>query len=716
MKIRKRNGSEVTFNRQNIVEAISRANEKVRIEDRLTIQEIKDIAKVIEDTCKVSPVAIGYKDIQKMVETEIMKAGKYDVATEYITFRYQKALEERKNTIDDRVLSLLNGENEDIQQENANKNPNIVSTMRDYMAGEVSKDISQRYLIPSDIYDAHKEGIIHFHDMDYFAMPIHNCCLINLDDMLQNGTIISGTQIDKPHTFRNACNIASQIVAQVASSQYGGQTITASHLSKFINVAREYFKKEYPTLTDAQIEDLVKKDIRDGVQTLQYQILTLQTTNGQTPFVSVCLYLNEAENEDEKENLALVIEEILKQRIKGVKNENGQYYANPFPKLLYVLEEDNIHEGDKYYYLTKLAAECTTKRMVPDYISEKVMKKLKVSKKGEEGDCYPCMGCRSFLTPYRDPKTKKPKYYGRFNQGVVTINLPDVALSAKGDLEKFWWILEQRLELCHRALRLRHEHLRGVKSDVAPILWQNGAFARLKKGETIDKLLYNGYSTISLGYAGLYETVKVLINKSITDEEGMELGKKIMQKLNDKCRDWKQVEKIDYSVYGTPIENTTEKFAKCLQRRFGTIPGITDRNYVTNSYHVPVFEKIDAFKKIDIEAELQKLSPGGAISYIETPNMENNVDAILSVIKYIYDNIMYCEINAELDWCHCCGSTGTIKMIRNEDGKFIWHCDQCGNEDLNKMNVVRRVCGYLGNANFMAQGRMGDIHDRVKHI
>ena len=716
MKIRKRNGSEVTFNRQNIVEAISRANEKVRIDERLTVQEIKDIAKSIEDTCKVSPVAIGYKDIQKMVETAIMKAGKYEVATEYITFRYQKALEERKNTIDDRVLSLLNGENEDIQQENANKNPNIVSTMRDYMAGEVSKDISQRYLIPSDIYDAHKEGIIHFHDMDYFAMPIHNCCLINLDDMLQNGTIISGTQIDKPHTFRNACNIASQIVAQVASSQYGGQTITASHLSKFINVAREYFKKEYPTLTDVQIEDLVKKDIRDGVQTLQYQILTLQTTNGQTPFVSVCLYLNEAENEEEKENLALVIEEILKQRIKGVKNENGQYYANPFPKLLYVLEEDNIHEGDKYYYLTKLAAECTTKRMVPDYISEKVMKKLKVSKKGEEGDCYPCMGCRSFLTPYRDPKTKKPKYYGRFNQGVVTINLPDVALSAKGDMEKFWWILEQRLELCHRALRLRHEHLRGVKSDVAPILWQNGAFARLKKGETIDKLLYNGYSTISLGYAGLYETVKVLIGKSITDDEGMELGKKIMQKLNDKCRDWKTVEKIDYSVYGTPIENTTEKFAKCLQRRFGTIPGITDRNYVTNSYHVPVFEKIDAFKKIDIEAELQKLSPGGAISYIETPNMENNVDAILSVIKYIYDNIMYCEINAELDWCHCCGSTGTIKMIRNEDGKFIWHCDQCGNEDLNKMNVVRRVCGYLGNANFMAQGRMGDIHDRVKHI
>src|SRR5574344_213799 len=716
MNIRKRNGSEVKFNRQNIVEAISRANEKVRLEDRLTIQEIKDIAKSIEDTCKVSRVAIGYKDIQKMVETAIMKAGKYEVATEYITFRYQKALEERKNTIDDRVLSLLNGENEEIQQENANKNPNIVSTMRDYMAGEVSKDLSQRYLLPSDIYDAHKEGIIHFHDMDYFAMPIHNCCLINLDDMLQNGTIISGTQIDKPHTFRNACNIASQIVAQVASSQYGGQTITASHLSKFINVARDYFKSEFPTLNDAQIEDLVRKDIRDGVQTLQYQILTLQTTNGQTPFVSVCLYLNEAENEQEKENLALVIEEILKQRMKGVKNENGQYYANPFPKLLYVLEEDNVTPDSKYWYLTKLAAECTTKRMVPDYISEKVMKQLKISKKGEEGDCYPCMGCRSFLTPYRDPKTKKPKYYGRFNQGVVTINLPDVALTAKGDLEKFWYILEQRLELCHRALRLRHEHLRGVKSDVAPILWQNGAFARLGKGETIDKLLYNGYSTISLGYSGLYETVKVLIGKSLTDEDGIVLGKKIMQALNDKCRDWKQVEKIDYSVYGTPIENTTEKFAKALQRRFGTIPGITDRNYITNSYHVPVFEKIDAFKKIDIEAELQKLSPGGAISYIETPNMENNVDAILSVIKYIYDNIMYCEINTELDWCHCCGSTGTIGMIRNEDGKFIWKCKQCGNTDLAKMNVVRRVCGYLVNANYMAQGRMGDIHDRVKHL
>lgn len=645
MKIRKRNGNEVIFNKQNISEAITRANSMIRLEDRLSVSEIKDIAKQIEDKCKQSTVAIQTDDIQNFVEKAIMAVGKYDVATAYIVYRYQKALDTRKNTIDDRVLSLLSGDNEDIQQENANKNPNILSTMRDYMAGEVSKDISQRYLLPADIYKAHKDGIIHFHDMDYFAMPEHNCCLINLDDMLQNGTVISGNTIDKPHTFKTACNIASQIIAQVASSQYGGQTITASHLSKFIPETREYFKQKYPTLSAEQIEDFVKDDIEGGVQTLQYQILTLQTTNGQTPFVSVCLYLNEAENEEAKEDLARVIEEILKQRVKGVKNEAGQYYANPFPKLLYFLEEDNITPDSKYWYLTKLAATCTTKRMVPDYISEKIMKQQKISKKGEEGDAYPCMGCRSFLTPYRDPKTKLPKYYGRFNQGVVTINLPDVALSAKGDIEKFWLILEERLELCHRALRLRHEHLRGVKSDVAPILWQNGTFARLKKGETIDNLLYNGYSTISLGYSGLYETVKVLIDKSLTDPEGMELGKQIMQKLNDKCKAWKQVEKIDYSVYGTPIENTTEKFANSLQRRFGVVPGITDRNYVTNSYHVPVFEEIDAFKKIDIEAQLQPLSPGGAISYIETPNMENNVEAVLSVIQYMYDKIMYAEVN-----------------------------------------------------------------------
>lgn len=645
MKIRKRNGNEVTFNKQNIAEAITRANSMIRLEDRLSVGEIKDIVKQIENKCKQSTVAIQTDDIQNFVEKAIMAVGKYDVATAYIVYRYQKALDTRKNTIDDRVLSLLSGDNEDIQQENANKNPNILSTMRDYMAGEVSKDISQRYLLPADIYKAHKDGIIHFHDMDYFAMPEHNCCLIDLDDMLQNGTVISGNTIDKPHTFKTACNIASQIIAQVASSQYGGQTITASHLSKFIPETREYFKQKYHTLSAEQIEDLVKDDIEGGVQTLQYQILTLQTTNGQTPFVSVCLYLNEAENEEAKEDLARVIEEILKQRIKGVKNESGQYYANPFPKLLYFLEEDNITPDSKYWYLTNLAATCTTKRMVPDYISEKIMKQQKISKKSEEGDAYPCMGCRSFLTPYRDPKTKLPKYYGRFNQGVVTINLPDVALSAKGDIEKFWFILEERLELCHRALRLRHEHLRGVKSDVAPILWQDGAFARLKKGETIDNLLYNGYSTISLGYSGLYETVKVLIDKSLTDSEGMELGKQIMQKLNDKCKAWKQVEKIDYSVYGTPIENTTEKFAKSLLRRFGVVPGITDRNYITNSYHVPVFEEIDAFKKIDIEAQLQPLSPGGAISYIETPNMENNIEAVLSVIQYMYDKIMYAEIN-----------------------------------------------------------------------
>ena len=645
MKIRKRNGNEVTFNKQNIAEAITRANLMIRLEDRLSVGEIKDIAKQIEDKCKQSTTAIQTDDIQNFVEKAIMAVGKYDVATAYIVYRYQKALDTRKNTIDDRVLSLLSGDNEDIQQENANKNPNILSTMRDYMAGEVSKDISQRYLLPADIYKAHKDGIIHFHDMDYFAMPEHNCCLINLDDMLQNGTVISGNTIDKPHTFKTACNIASQIIAQVASSQYGGQTITASHLSKFIPETREYFKQKYPTLSAEQIEDFVKDDIEGGVQTLQYQILTLQTTNGQTPFVSVCLYLNEAENEEAKEDLARVIEEILKQRVKGVKNESGQYYANPFPKLLYFLEEDNITPDSKYWYLTKLAATCTTKRMVPDYISEKIMKQQKISKKGEEGDAYPCMGCRSFLTPYRDPKTKLPKYYGRFNQGVVTINLPDVALSAKGDIEKFWLILEERLELCHRALRLRHEHLRGVKSDVAPILWQNGALARLKKGETIDNLLYNGYSTISLGYSGLYETVKVLIDKSLTDSEGMELGKQIMQKLNDKCKAWKQVEKIDYSVYGTPIENTTEKFAKSLQRRFGVVPDITDRNYITNSYHVPVFEEIDAFKKLDVEAQFQPLSPGGAISYIETPNMENNAEAVLSVIQYMYDKIMYAEIN-----------------------------------------------------------------------
>lgn len=724
MIIRKRNGSEAEFKKSNIINAISKANAKVRMDDRLTTTEIKEIAKNIEDKCKQATVTITHLDVQGMVERAIMAAGKYDVATEYITYRWMKALENRTNTTDDRILALLSGNNEEIKQENANKNPTIVSTMRDYMAGEVSKDISQRYLVPADIWKAHKDGIIHFHDMDYFAMPIHNCCLINLDDMLQNGTIISGTTIDKPRTFQTACNIASQIVAQVASSQYGGQTISATHIAKFVKESRAYFRKKFkdelPDLTDDQLNRLVEaetlRDIKNGVQTLQYQILTLQTTNGQTPFVSVCLYLNEAENEEDKEDLALVIEEILKQRMQGVKNEVGTYYANPFPKLLYVLEEDNIHEGDKYYYLTKLAAECTTKRMVPDYISEKIMKQQKISKKDEEGDCYPCMGCRSFLTPYRDPVTKKPKYYGRFNQGVVSLNLPDVALSSKGDIEKFWYILEERLELCHRALRLRHEHLRGVKSDVAPILWQNGAFARLKKGETIDKLLYNGYSTISLGYAGLYECVKYMTGKSHTEDDGREFGLEVMKKLNDKCKAWKQVEKIDYSVYGTPIENTTEKFAKCLQARFGKVEGITDRNYITNSYHVPVFEKIDAFEKINKEAEFQKLSPGGAISYIETPNMVNNVEAVLAVIKHIYDNIMYAELNTKLDTCQKCGFQGEIEMVKDENGKLIWKCPQCGNTEAGTMNIIRRVCGYLSNSNTMCQGRLGDIHDRVIHL
>ena len=724
MTIIKRNGSEVSFDISKIQNAIRKASAEVEDIHQLSEDDIVFISHQVEKVCEKRHRSLNVEEIQDIVEEKLIQYNYAEVARCYIKYRFKHELIRKGNTTDEQILALIENSNEEIKQENANKNPTIVSTMRDYMAGEVSKDISQRYLVPADIWKAHKDGIIHFHDMDYFAMPIHNCCLINLDDMLQNGTIISGTTIDKPHTFQTACNIASQIVAQVASSQYGGQTISATHIAKFVKESRAYFRKKFkdelPDLTDDQLNRLVEaetlRDIKNGVQTLQYQILTLQTTNGQTPFVSVCLYLNEAENEEDKEDLALVIEEILKQRMQGVKNEVGTYYANPFPKLLYVLEEDNIHEGDKYYYLTKLAAECTTKRMVPDYISEKIMKQQKISKKGEEGDCYPCMGCRSFLTPYRDPATKKPKYYGRFNQGVVSLNLPDVALSSKGDMEKFWYILEERLELCHRALRLRHEHLRGVKSDVAPILWQNGAFARLKKGETIDKLLYNGYSTISLGYAGLYECVKYMTGKSHTEDDGREFGLEVMKKLNDKCKAWKQVEKIDYSVYGTPIENTTEKFAKCLQARFGKVEGITDRNYITNSYHVPVFEKIDAFEKINKEAEFQKLSPGGAISYIETPNMVNNVEAVLAVIKHIYDNIMYAELNTKLDTCQKCGFQGEIEMVKDENGKLIWKCPQCGNTEAGTMNIIRRVCGYLSNSNTMCQGRLGDIHDRVIHL
>ena len=732
MNIRKRNGSEVKFNRNNIIEAISKANEKVRLEDRLTIQEIKDIAKTIDEKCKTSIATIQSNDIQNFVENSIMEHGKFDVAKEYITYRYQKALDNRKNTIDDRVLSLLNNDNEDILQENANKNPTIVSTMRDYMAGEVSKDISQRYLLPADIYQAHKEGKIHFHDMDYFAMPIHNCDLWNLEDMLQNGTVINNVKIEKPHTFLTAATITSQISAIVASSQYGGQTFTLAHLAPFVEETRNYFRKKFKeeltTLTDEQLEELVEKEtrrnVKDGIQTLQYQLVTISTTNGQTPFVSVCMYLNEAKNEKEKEDLAIIIEEVLRQRIQGLKNEAGEYVTNAFPKLLYILEEDNIHEGDKYYYLTELAAQCTMKRMVPDYISEKVMKEWKKDKKGN-GYCFPTMGCRSILSVWTDPKTKKGKFYSRFNKGVVTINLPYVALECRDkngvpNIERFWYMLGERLELCHRALRLRHEHLVGVKSDVAPILWQHGALARLKPGETIDKLLYNGYSTISLGYVGLWETVKLLTNENTWDEKGHELAIKIMKKLKESCEIWDSVEHIGYSLYGTPEESTTFKFAEALQKSFGIVKGVTDKNYVTNSYHVPVWEGLedgmDAFRKIDIETEFQKYSVGGAISYIEAP-ITNNNQAILSIIKYIYDNIVYCEIN-NMGSCHCgaCGTDGNVKLIPDENGKLHWHCNNCGCEDLSKLTCVVRVCGYLSSGNAVNQGRLADIRERKTHI
>ena len=732
MNIRKRNGSEVKFNRNNIIEAISKANEKVRLEDRLTIQEIKDIAKTIDEKCKTSIATIQSNDIQNFVENSIMEHGKFDVAKEYITYRYQKALDNRKNTIDDRVLALLSGNNEDIQQENANKNPTIVSTMRDYMAGEVSKDISQRYLLPADIYQAHKEGKIHFHDMDYFAMPIHNCDLWNLEDMLQNGTVINNVKIEKPHTFLTAATITSQISAIVASSQYGGQTFTLAHLAPFVEETRNYFRKKFKeeltTLTDEQLEELVEKEtrrnVKDGIQTLQYQLVTISTTNGQTPFVSVCMYLNEAKNEKEKEDLAIIIEEVLRQRIQGLKNEAGEYVTNAFPKLLYILEEDNIHEGDKYYYLTELAAQCTMKRMVPDYISEKVMKEWKKDKKGN-GYCFPTMGCRSILSVWTDPKTKKGKFFGRFNKGVVTINLPYVALECRDkngvpNIERFWYMLGERLELCHRALRLRHEHLVGVKSDVAPILWQHGALARLKPGETIDKLLYNGYSTISLGYVGLWETVKLLTNENTWEEKGHEIAVKIMKKLKESCEIWDSVEHIGYSLYGTPEESTTFKFAEALQKSFGIVKGVTDKNYVTNSYHVPVWEGLedgmDAFRKIDIETEFQKYSVGGAISYIEAP-ITNNNQAILSIIKYIYDNIVYCEIN-NMGSCHCgsCGTDGNITLIPDENGKLHWHCNNCGCEDLSKLTCVVRVCGYLSSGNAVNQGRLADIRERKTHI
>lgn len=733
MKIIKSGGVEAVFNKNNIIRAIQAANQRVGLDKRFTNNEIKEIAKKIEDCCKKETRTLNSGDIQVMVENEIMTYGKYDVAREYITYRYNKALESKKNTTDASILSLLDDNNEELKQENANKNPTVINVQRDYMAGEVSKDICHRYLIPEDIWKAHKEGIIHFHDMDYFANRIHNCDLVNLKDMLQNGTVISGVKIDKPHRFSTAATIASQIAQQVSSSQYGGQSMNMSNLSPFINESRKSFRKrliecgmnENDEHFNTILENMVIKDVEDGVQTFVYQLNTMSGTNGQSPFITLFMYLDDVPNGQEKDDLALLIQKILEQRIVGFKNKQGVYIAPAFPKLIYVLDEDNITEDSKYWYLTKLAAECTAKRMVPDYVSAKVMKELK------DGNVYTPMGCRSFLTPAyvdkNDPwkiTTKKkgvPKFEGRFNQGVVTINLPDIALSSNKDIEKFWYILDERLELCHRALRLRHERLRGVKSDIAPILWQNGAIARLKPGETIDNLLYNGYSTISLGYVGLYECVKYLTGKDhwVSEEEGgaLEFAQQVMQKLNDKCKQWKEIEHIDYSVYGTPEESTTHKFAQSLQRRFGIIKGITDKNYVTNSYHIPVFQEIDAFGKLTYEAQLQRLSPGGAISYIEAPNMQNNIDAILTLLKHMYNTIMYSEINLKLDYCENCGYHGAFE-IKDIDGKLQFVCPNCGEKEFDhnptRLRPCRRVCGYIS-SHQMNQGRMGDMKNRCEH-
>lgn len=733
MKIIKSGGVEAVFNKNNIIRAIQAANQRVGLDKRFTNNEIKEIAKKIEDCCKKETRTLNSGDIQVMVENEIMTYGKHDVAREYITYRYNKALESKKNTTDASILSLLDDNNEELKQENANKNPTVINVQRDYMAGEVSKDICHRYLIPEDIWKAHKEGIIHFHDMDYFANRIHNCDLVNLKDMLQNGTVISGVKIDKPHRFSTAATIASQIAQQVSSSQYGGQSMNMSNLSPFINESRKSFRKrliecgmnENDEHFNTILENMVIKDVEDGVQTFVYQLNTMSGTNGQSPFITLFMYLDDVPNGQEKDDLALLIQKILEQRIVGFKNKQGVYIAPAFPKLIYVLDEDNITEDSKYWYLTKLAAECTAKRMVPDYVSAKVMKELK------DGNVYTPMGCRSFLTPAyvdkNDPwkiTTKKkgvPKFEGRFNQGVVTINLPDVALSSNKDIEKFWYILDERLELCHRALRLRHERLRGVKSDIAPILWQNGAIARLKPDETIDNLLYNGYSTISLGYVGLYECVKYLTGKDhwVSEEEGgaLEFAQQVMQKLNDKCKQWKEIEHIDYSVYGTPEESTTHKFAQSLQRRFGIIEGITDKNYVTNSYHIPVFQEIDAFSKLTYEAQLQRLSPGGAISYIEAPNMQNNIDAILTLLKHMYNTIMYSEINLKLDYCENCGYHGAFE-IKDIDGKLQFVCPNCGEKEFDhnptRLRPCRRVCGYIS-SHQMNQGRMGDMKNRCEH-
>ena len=740
MKIIKRNGSEVTFDISKIENAIRAANAEVPASERLTEREVKFASLNVTDECMEAGHTVTVEEVQDLVEDQLMALDHFEVARKYIIYRYVQNQKRHKNTTDDKILALIECNNEEVKQENSNKNPTVVSVQRDYMAGEVSKDLTMRELLPADIVEAHNEGIIHFHDSDYFAQHMHNCDLINLEDMLQNGTVISGTLIERPHSFSTACNIATQIIAQVASCQYGGQSISLTHLAPFVDVSRKKIRRQVEAEMEAidahpgqdKIDQIVERRLREevarGVQTIQYQVVTLMTTNGQAPFITVFMYLNEAKSEQEKADLALCIEEMLKQRYQGVKNEEGVWITPAFPKLIYVLEEDNVEEGSPYFYLTKLAAKCTAKRMVPDYISEKKMREYKLSKGETEGngDCYTCMGCRSFLTPDRsgngfDNVAKalnyepgKPKYYGRFNQGVVTINLVDVALSAHRDMDEFWKIFDERLELCHRALRCRHERLLGTTSDAAPILWQYGALARLDKGEKIDKLLYGGYSTISLGYAGLYECVKAMTGHSHTDAEATPFALAVMQRMNDKCAEWKAAENIDYSLYGTPLESTTYKFAKCLQRRFGIIPGITDKGYITNSYHVHVTEEIDAFTKLRFESEFQRLSPGGAISYVEVPNMQDNLEAVISVMRYIYDHIMYAELNTKSDYCQVCGYDGEIQIVE-DDGKLVWECPHCGNRDQSKMNVARRTCGYIG-TQFWNQGRTEEIRDRVLHL
>ena len=723
MKIIKRNGAEVPFDITKIITAVTKASDSVGGQARLSREQITQIAAAVTDQCQQLNRAVSVEEVQDLVENQLMDIQAHDVARHYITYRYVQSLKRQTNTTDERILSLIECQNEEVKQENANKNPTVNSVQRDYMAGEISKDLTARLLLDPEIVKAHQEGLIHFHDSDYFAQHMHNCDLVNLEDMLQNGTVISGTYIEKPHSFSTACNIATQIIAQVASNQYGGQSISLTHLAPFVDVSRKKIAAEVELEMEGLdvsaerkkeiVERRLRNEINRGVQTIQYQVVTLMTTNGQAPFITVFMYLGEARNPQEKADLAIIIEETIRQRYQGVKNEAGVWITPAFPKLIYVLEEDNIRPGTPYYYLTELAAKCTAKRMVPDYISEKKMLELKVDKNGE-GHCYTCMGCRSFLTPYVDPETGKPKYYGRFNQGVVTINLVDVALSSGGNFEKFWKIFDERLDLCHRALQARHKRLLGTPSDAAPILWQYGALARLKKGEKIDKLLFGGYSTISLGYAGLYECVKYMTGKSHTDAGAKPFALSVMQHMNDKCNAWKKAENIDYSLYGTPLESTTYKFAKCLQKRFGIVPGITDKNYITNSYHVHVSEQIDAFTKLKFESDFQRLSPGGAISYVEVPNMQDNLEAVMSVLQFIYDNIMYAELNTKSDYCQCCGYDGEIKIVE-DDGKLVWECPKCGNRDQNKLNVARRTCGYIG-TQFWNQGRTQEIKDRVLHL